>query len=77
MAYRARPPSPTNTTYSGISNYRSDSYRPVREREVPAVPQVDSKKVARVHFNELQLFLASHLAKGVPLRCPIASQKGR
>lgn len=64
MSYRARPPSPANTNFSGISNYRSESYRPIREREVPAVPQIDSKKIARVHFDELSLFLSSHLAGG-------------
>jgi protein SPA2 len=64
MSYRARPPSPSNTNFSGISNYRSESYRPIRDREVPAVPQIDSKKVARVHFDELSLFLSSHLARG-------------
>jgi protein SPA2 len=64
MSYRARPPSPSNTNFSGISNYRSESYRPIREREVPAVPQIDSKKVARVHFDELSQFLSSHLAGG-------------
>lgn len=64
MSYRGRPVSPTGTTISGISNYRSDSYRPIRERDVPQVPQIDSKKIARIHFDELQSFLASHLAKG-------------
>ena len=64
MSYRARPPSPSNTNFSGISSYRSESYRPIREREVPAVPQIDSKKVAKVHFHELSSFLSSHLARG-------------
>ena len=67
MSYpRARASSPTNTNFSGISNYRSESYRPIRGGEVPAVPQIDSKKVARVHFEELQSFLSSHLARGEP-----------
>lgn len=60
---RQRPPSPSNTTYSGISNYRTDSYRPIGK--VPAVPSIDSRKIAKIHFDELQKFLGQHLAKGL------------
>ncbi|KDQ11966.1 hypothetical protein BOTBODRAFT_113544 [Botryobasidium botryosum FD-172 SS1] len=70
-----RPPSPTNTTYSGISNYRSESYRPLRDRQpstsaqsssreqIPAIPSVDPRTIARSHHDELRTFLASHLLK--------------
>ncbi|KAG8932703.1 component of the polarisome [Tulasnella sp. 418] len=62
-----RAPSPTSTTFSGISNYRSDNYKPTRDKpgssQIPAVPSMDSRATARIHFDELQRFLASHLAK--------------
>lgn len=61
-AQRSRAPSPTNTTYSGISNYRSESYRPLREN-TPSFPGVDPRAVARTHFDELHRYLASYLAK--------------
>lgn len=57
-----RAPSPSNTTYSGISNYRTESYRPIGK--VPAVPSIDSRKIAKTHFDELQKFLGQYLAKG-------------
>ena len=66
MALR-RPSSPTNTTFSGISNYRSDSYRPIRDKDIPPMPPLDSKRIAKVHWDELQAFLASHLAKGTQM----------
>ncbi|THH15019.1 hypothetical protein EW146_g5389 [Bondarzewia mesenterica] len=55
MAGRA---SPTNTTYSGISNYRTESYRPIKD---PA--PLDPRLIARTHFEELSRYLASYLAK--------------
>ncbi|CAL1711181.1 unnamed protein product [Somion occarium] len=57
-----RVPSPTNTTYSGFSNYRTESYRPLKE-PVPPFPPVDSRTVARTHFDQLHRYLASYLAK--------------
>ncbi|KAI9064956.1 hypothetical protein FKP32DRAFT_1591027 [Trametes sanguinea] len=57
-----RATSPTNTTYSGISNYRTDSYRPLPNSE-KAQPPADPRIVARIHFEELSRYLASYLAK--------------
>jgi len=69
------PASPTNTTNSGISNYRTDSYKPIRDTKgAPAVPPIDARIIAKVHFDELNLFLESHMAKGkcsVPALYPI------
>ncbi|KAF8515365.1 hypothetical protein BU17DRAFT_76861 [Hysterangium stoloniferum] len=53
-----RAPSPSNTTYSGISNYRTDSYRPLGKP--PAVPPIDTRKVAKTHFDEIQAYLGEH-----------------
>lgn len=60
-----RVPSPTNSAYSsGISNYRTESYRPLRDNvPVPQSPS-DPRAVARTHFEELSRYLASYLAKG-------------
>ncbi|THH29548.1 hypothetical protein EUX98_g4654 [Antrodiella citrinella] len=52
-----RPPSPTNTTYSGFSNYKTDAYRG------PAPVQSDTRTVAQAHFDELHRYLASYLAR--------------
>ena len=57
-----RSASPTNTTYSGISNYRTESYRPIKD----AAP-LDPRLIARTHFEELNRYLASYLAKGISL----------
>ncbi|PCH36738.1 hypothetical protein WOLCODRAFT_109116 [Wolfiporia cocos MD-104 SS10] len=55
----SRVPSPTNTTYSGLSSYnRTDSYRP----QPPPVPQSDPRAIAQTHFTELSRYLASYLA---------------
>ncbi|KAG9311997.1 hypothetical protein JVU11DRAFT_7269 [Chiua virens] len=60
----SRASSPTPTTFSGISNYRTESYRPVKDQgSMPAMPSVDSKVIARTHFNELQQYLSAYLAK--------------
>jgi hypothetical protein len=59
------PASPTNTSYSGISNYRTDSYKPIRDTKgAPAVPPIDARIIAKIHYDELSLFLDSHMAKG-------------
>ncbi|THG98490.1 hypothetical protein EW145_g7419 [Phellinidium pouzarii] len=59
----ARAPSPTNTTYSGISNYRTDQYKPLRDKvRTPSVP-VDPKAIASVHYEEMATYLENHLAK--------------
>ncbi|KAH8087889.1 hypothetical protein BXZ70DRAFT_540058 [Cristinia sonorae] len=53
-----RPPSPTNTTYSGISNYKSDAYRG------PSAPSpADPRAIAQTHFDELHRYLASYLVR--------------
>ncbi|KAG9008678.1 component of the polarisome, partial [Tulasnella sp. 427] len=55
-------PSPTNTSYSGISNYQSSGYR--RPEPVPQLPDLqDGRQIARQHYEELQFFLGSHLAR--------------
>ncbi|OJT10034.1 hypothetical protein TRAPUB_13486 [Trametes pubescens] len=58
-----RAASPTNTTYSGISNYRTDSYRPLPNNSAAQFAAPDPRTVARVHFDELNSYLASYLAK--------------
>ena len=62
---RSRAPSPTPTTFSGISNYRTDSYRPIRDKNAPAVPTVDYRQISKIHFDELSKALAAYLAKGL------------
>ncbi|EPQ54975.1 hypothetical protein GLOTRDRAFT_76278 [Gloeophyllum trabeum ATCC 11539] len=58
----SRAPSPTGTTFSGISNYRTDSYRPIRDKNVPAMPSMDPRRIANIHFQELSRYLAEYLA---------------
>lgn len=57
-----RAPSPTNTTYSGISNYKTESYRPLGAGPTANVA-TDARSIARTHFEELHRYLASYLAK--------------
>ena len=59
---QGRAASPTPTAFSGISNYRTESYRP--KGNAPAVPQIDYRQVSNVHFLELSSYLAAYLAKG-------------
>ncbi|KAF8813736.1 hypothetical protein BYT27DRAFT_7180495 [Phlegmacium glaucopus] len=62
-----RGPSPTPTAFSGISNYRTDSYRPLRDlKGAPAVPTIDYRQVSKIHYAELGRYLASYLAKVPP-----------
>ncbi|KAI1787840.1 hypothetical protein LXA43DRAFT_1027709 [Ganoderma leucocontextum] len=59
-----RATSPTNTTYSGISNYRTDSYKPLQaDPSSKEYSNVDPRTVARNHFEELSHYLAAYLAK--------------
>ncbi|EJD07954.1 uncharacterized protein FOMMEDRAFT_138038 [Fomitiporia mediterranea MF3/22] len=58
-----RAPSPTNTTYSGISNYRSDQYRPLREKSRTPSGPIDPKAIAKIHYEEMASYLENHLAK--------------
>jgi protein SPA2 len=60
----SRVPSPTPTTFSGISNYRTDSYRPINKSSQPAVPSLDPRIIARTHLDELSRYLAAYLARG-------------
>ncbi|KAG6333822.1 hypothetical protein ID866_5270 [Astraeus odoratus] len=73
----SRAPSPTPTSFSGISNYRTDSYRPIRDQPgVPAVPpSLDQRAIARTHYNELSQYLAAYLAKAPPNSRSSARQK--
>lgn len=65
MKQTSRGPSPTPTAFSGISNYRTDSYRPLRDlKSAPAVPTIDYRQVSKIHYAELGKYLASYLAKG-------------
>ncbi|KAH9485141.1 hypothetical protein JR316_0002048 [Psilocybe cubensis] len=63
----SRAPSPTPTAFSGISNYRTDSYRPVRDAKgAPAVPTIDYRLVSKTHYGELGRYLANYLASAAP-----------
>ncbi|KZV84365.1 hypothetical protein EXIGLDRAFT_842250 [Exidia glandulosa HHB12029] len=57
-----RPPSPTFTTISGISNYRSDSYR----SRPTGQSQQEIKATAHSHYKELTGYLATLVAKELP-----------
>ncbi|KAJ7928520.1 hypothetical protein B0H13DRAFT_2652973 [Mycena leptocephala] len=72
---RSRAPSPTGTTFSGISNYRSESYRPLRDKNVPPMPPIDYRAVSEVHFFELDRYLQAYLAKAPPNSRSTARQK--
>ena len=61
---RRRVPSPANSTFSGISSYRTDSYRPLRDRSLNSSATVDSYQVACAHYDELSRYLVTYLAKG-------------
>ncbi|KAJ1306218.1 hypothetical protein OPQ81_010926 [Rhizoctonia solani] len=68
MATARRPPSPSaSTTYSGISNYGSNSFRPPASNGVrpnPPVPSVlDSRTIAKTHFEELKKSLQDHMLR--------------
>ena len=59
-----RAPSPTpSTAFSTISNYRSEAYRPINSNGSPPAG-LDSRAVAKLHFEELNRFLAAYLARG-------------
>ncbi|KAJ7748519.1 hypothetical protein DFH07DRAFT_962102 [Mycena maculata] len=58
-------PSPTGTS-SGISNYRTESYRSLRDKNVSPVPPIDYRSVSEVDFNELARYLAAYRAKAPP-----------
>ena len=58
-----RAPSPTPTAFSAISNYRSEAYCPINSKGSPPAG-LDSRAVAKIHYEELSRFLASYLAGG-------------
>ncbi|KAJ7125010.1 hypothetical protein C8R44DRAFT_703005 [Mycena epipterygia] len=72
---RSRAPSPTGTSFSGISNYRTESYRPLRDKNVPPVPPIDYRNVSEIHFNELDRYLQAYLARAPPNSRSSARQK--
>jgi hypothetical protein len=59
-----RAPSPTLTSFSGISSYRTDTYKPLRDKSSTSSPPLESYQVARAHYDELSKYLSSYLAKG-------------
>ncbi|KAI0249214.1 hypothetical protein BJV78DRAFT_1229132 [Lactifluus subvellereus] len=61
----ARPPSPTNTAFSGISHYRPDPYKPLRDKSSTSLapPPLEPRLIARIHYEELSKYLASYLAR--------------
>ncbi|KAI0090600.1 hypothetical protein BDY19DRAFT_936134 [Irpex rosettiformis] len=69
-----RVPSPTGTTYSGISNYKTDAYRPLGHAPMPSLSS-ESRNIARTHFDELHQYLASYLAKELANSRSTARQK--
>ncbi|KAF9070817.1 hypothetical protein BDP27DRAFT_1323049 [Rhodocollybia butyracea] len=71
---QSRAPSPTPTAFSGISNYRTDSYRPI-SKNAPPVPQIDYRAVSKIHFEELNKYLAAYLARAAPNSRSTARQK--
>ncbi|KAJ6615035.1 hypothetical protein B0H10DRAFT_106705 [Mycena sp. CBHHK59/15] len=75
---RSRAPSPSVTSFSGISNYRTESYHPLRDKNVPPVPQIDHRSVLEGHFTEFSRYLAAYLAKPAPdLRTTARLKLGR
>ncbi|KAG8687480.1 component of the polarisome [Ceratobasidium sp. 394] len=63
-----RAPSPSaSTAYSGISNYRSDSYRTGTSNSPrpggPALPATDPRAIARTHYEELKRSLQDHMLR--------------
>ncbi|KAJ3867975.1 hypothetical protein EV359DRAFT_70843 [Lentinula novae-zelandiae] len=71
---QSRAPSPTPTAFSGISNYRTDSYRPI-SKNAPPVPQIDYRSISKIHFDELSQYLAAYLARALPNSRSTARQK--
>ena len=62
------PAPPSDTTDSELPNYRIPPYKTVRDIEgAPEVPPTDARIIAKIHFDELDLFLGSPKGKcGVP-----------
>ncbi|KLO10315.1 hypothetical protein SCHPADRAFT_906964 [Schizopora paradoxa] len=58
----ARAPSPTNTTFSGISNYRAEPFKQLQKPRAPVLSLAESRAIARLHFEEISSYLDGHLA---------------
>ncbi|KAF8839446.1 hypothetical protein BDN67DRAFT_953449 [Paxillus ammoniavirescens] len=72
----SRASSPTPTTFSGISNYRTESYRPIKDQgHVPALPSLDPRVIAKTHYIELQQYLVAYLSKAPANSRSTARQK--
>src|SRR5258708_6738012 len=61
--------SSSNTPYSGTSNYRMESFKPFPGAKASPSPVADGRQVIRIHFEELSIFLANHMAKGIVFLC--------
>ncbi|KAL1681811.1 hypothetical protein EV122DRAFT_260348 [Schizophyllum commune] len=73
---QSRAASPTPTAFSGISNYKTESYRPIgKDKSAPAVPQIDYRTVSKIHFDELSSYLAAYLARSTQDSRSTARQK--
>ena len=57
-------PTPTSPGFSGISTYRTDTYKPLGDKSFDSTPPIDSYQVARTQFDELSRYLSLYLAKG-------------
>ncbi|KAJ3776968.1 hypothetical protein EV361DRAFT_88999 [Lentinula raphanica] len=71
---QSRAASPTPTAFSGISNYRTDSYKPI-SKNAPPVPQIDYRSISKIHFEELSQYLAVYLTRAAPNSRSSARQK--
>ncbi|PBK59954.1 hypothetical protein ARMSODRAFT_982630 [Armillaria solidipes] len=71
---QSRALSPTSTAFSGISNYRTESYRPIRDKTVPAVT-IDYRLISKTHFDELSKYRTGYLSKVPPKSRSTAKQK--
>ncbi|KAK0234691.1 hypothetical protein EDD85DRAFT_90543 [Armillaria nabsnona] len=71
---QSRALSPTSTAFSGISNYRTESYRPIKDKTVPAVT-IDYRLISKTHFDELSKYMSVYLSKATPKSRSTARQK--
>ncbi|KAJ3733811.1 hypothetical protein DFJ43DRAFT_1038294 [Lentinula guzmanii] len=71
---QSRAASPTPTAFSGISNHRTDSYKPT-SKNAPPVPQIDYRSISKIHYDELHRYLTAYLARAPPNSRPAARQK--
>ncbi|KIK69320.1 hypothetical protein GYMLUDRAFT_67972 [Collybiopsis luxurians FD-317 M1] len=63
---RASSPTPTVfSAFSGISNYRTESYRPINTKNAPK-PHIDYRSISKIHFDELSQYLTAYPARSAP-----------